>query len=214
MKHSRIRAAFASRLLVAAVVVATSGAATAATGVAQLRQFVDAARNAQGEFEQTVTSASGRKPQQASGSFVFSRPGKFRWSYDRPYPQLLVSDGDKLWSWDRDLNQVTVKRLGDALGSTPAAILAGTGNLDRDFELAEAGASDGLDWVLAKPKQAETSFASIRLGLSGGLLKRMELQDNFGQTTLIVFTSLVANARPDPALFRFVPPAGADVVGE
>ena len=214
MNYSRRPAAVAVRLLIALVVASVSGATVAASAVAQLRQFVDASRSAQGEFEQTVRSASGRKPQQASGSFVFARPGKFRWSYDRPYPQLLVSDGDKLWSWDRDLNQVTVKRLGDALGSTPAAILAGSGDLDRDFELAEAGSSDGLDWVLAKPKQAETSFASIRLGLSGGLLKRMELQDNFGQTTLIVFTSLVANARPDPAQFRFVPPAGADVIGE
>jgi len=214
VNYSRRPAAVAVRLLIALVVASVSGATVAASAVAQLRQFVDASRSAQGEFEQTVRSASGRKPQQASGSFVFARPGKFRWSYDRPYPQLLVSDGDKLWSWDRDLNQVTVKRLGDALGSTPAAILAGSGDLDRDFELAEAGSSDGLDWVLAKPKQAETSFASIRLGLSGGLLKRMELQDNFGQTTLIVFTSLVANARPDPAQFRFVPPAGADVIGE
>lgn len=214
MSQFKSSAAFASRLLVVAMLAATSSLAAAASGVTQLRQFVDHAKSAQGEFEQTVTSASGRKPQQASGTFVFSRPGKFRWSYDKPYAQLLVSDGDKLWSWDRDLNQVTVKRLGDALGSTPAAILAGSGDLDRDFDLKEAGSSAGLDWVLATPKQAETSFASIRLGLSGGQLKRMELQDNFGQTTLIVFTSLVANARPDPSLFRFLPPPGADVIGE
>jgi outer membrane lipoprotein carrier protein len=204
----------AARALVAAAFAWASGAALAASGVAQLRQFVDTARSAQGEFEQTVSSASGRKPQQASGSFVFSRPGKFRWSYDKPYPQLLVSDGDKLWSWDRDLNQVTVKRLGDALGSTPAAILAGSSAPDRDFDLAEAGSRDGLEWVLAKPKQADNSFQSIRMGFVGGMLKRMELQDNFGQTTLIVFTSLVANARPDPSLFHFVPPDGADVIGE
>lgn len=216
MSHwSRGPAAFVARvLLCAAAAWAASGAAAAASGVEQLREFVDNARSAQGEFEQTVSSASGRRAQQASGSFVFLRPGKFRWSYDKPYPQLLVSDGDKLWSWDRDLNQVTVKRLGDALGSTPAAILAGSGTLDRDFDLAEAGSGEGLDWVLATPKHAESSFQSIRLGLAGGLLKRMELQDNFGQTTMIVFTSLEPNARPDPSLFRFVPPAGADVIGD
>lgn len=188
--------------------------AEAAGGIAQLRQFVEAARTAQGDFEQTVSAASGRKPKHASGSFIFARPGKFRWTYDKPYAQLLVSDGEKLWSWDRDLNQVTVKRLGDALGSTPAAILAGDDAIERNFELAEAGASDGLEWVLAKPKLADSSFESMRMGLAGGLLKRMELKDNFGQTTMIEFRSLVANVRPDPALFRFSPPPGADVIGD
>ena len=206
------RRGFAGLLFAAALGAASS--AVAGDGIAQLRQFVDRARSAQGEFEQTVLGATGRKPQQATGSFVFSRPGKFRWTYDKPYPQLLVSDGEKLWSWDRDLNQVTVKRLGDALGSTPAAILAGDDALERDFELAEGGTSDGLTWVVAKPRKDESTFESMRLGLAGGMLQRMELHDNFGQTTLIVFSSLVPDARPDPALFRFVPPPGADVIGD
>ncbi|NMG00122.2 outer membrane lipoprotein chaperone LolA [Aromatoleum toluolicum] len=201
----RLGAVFA---LVCATGVASAG------GIAQLRQFVDTARSAQGEFEQTVFAASGRKPQRASGSFVFARPGKFRWTYDKPYPQVLVSDGDKLWSWDRDLNQVTVKRLGDALGSTPAAILAGDDAIERNFELAEAGSSDGLEWVHAKPRQADSSFESMRMGFAGGNLKRMELKDNFGQTTLIEFRSLVSGARPDSAQFRFVAPPGADVIGD
>jgi outer membrane lipoprotein carrier protein len=194
----------------------SAGAVSAAApgGVSQLRQFVNGARVAQGEFEQTVFAASGRKPQRASGTFLFSRPGKFRWSYDKPYPQLLVSDGDKLWSWDKDLNQVTVKRLGDELGSTPVAILAGDGALDRDFTLIEAGAGEGLDWVQAKPKSAESTFETIRLGMQGGQLKRMELRDNFGQTTLIVFTFSSAVSTPDASQFRFVPPPGADVIGE
>lgn len=203
----------ARRLGVTVALVCATGVASAG-GIAQLRQFVDTARSAQGEFEQTVFAASGRKPQRASGSFVFARPGKFRWTYDKPYPQVLVSDGDKLWSWDRDLNQVTVKRLGDALGSTPAAILAGDDAIERNFELAEAGSSDGLEWVRAKPRQADSSFESMRMGFAGGTLKRMELKDNFGQTTLIEFRSLVAGARPDPAQFRFVPPSGADVIGD
>lgn len=188
--------------------------AAMAGGLAQLRQFVDAARSVQGEFDQTVSAASGRKPQRASGSFVFSRPGKFRWTYDKPYAQLLVSDGEKLWSWDRDLNQVTVKRLGDALGSTPAAILAGDDALERNFELVEAGGGEGLDWVLAKPRKSDTSFESMRLGLVGGQLKRMELRDNFGQTTVIEFRMTAGNVRPDPSLFRFAPPPGADVIGD
>ncbi|NMG44558.1 outer membrane lipoprotein chaperone LolA [Aromatoleum toluvorans] len=200
------------RLGVALALVCGAGFASAG-GIAQLRQFIDGARTAQGEFDQTVFAASGRKPQRASGSFVFARPGKFRWTYEKPYPQVLVSDGEKLWSWDRDLNQVTVKRLGDALGSTPAAILAGDGAIERNFELSEAGSGDGLEWVHAKPKLAESSFESMRMGFAGGTLKRMELKDNFGQTTLIEFRSLTAGARPDPAQFRFVPPPGADVIG-
>lgn len=211
-----MRARSAWRAALAAVAVGSVCAAGPANagGVEQLRQFVETARTVQGEFDQVVHASSGRKPQRASGSFVFSRPGKFRWTYDKPYPQLLVSDGDKLWAWDRDLNQVTVKRLGDALGSTPAAILAGDDALDRNFELAEGGAADGLEWVQARPRQAESGFESMRLGLSGGMLRRMELKDNFGQTTLIEFRSMVAGGRPDASLFRFTPPAGADVIGE
>lgn len=215
MKSHRSRGIRAARFLAMLALAGVAGTAFAAgSGIAQLRQFVETARSAEGRFEQTVQSTSGRKPQQASGSFVFSRPGKFRWTYEQPYPQLLVSDGEKLWSWDRDLNQVTVRPLGDALGSTPAAILAGEGALEQDFELAEGGSSDGLEWVLARPKKDESSFESMRLGLSDGLLRRMELRDNFGQTTLIVISGLVPNARPDPAEFRFVPPAGADVIGD
>lgn len=207
--RSRVAMVFAATALTAA-----SAAAAANNGIAQLRQFVEGARHAEGQFEQTVYAASGRKPQQASGSFAFARPGKFRWTYERPYPQVLVSDGDKLWAWDRDLNQVTVKRLGDALGSTPVAVLAGEGALERDFELDEAGTSDGLAWVLAKPRKADSAFESMRLGLAGGSLRRMELRDNFGQTTLIVFSSMNTGGRPDPAQFRFVAPAGADVISD
>lgn len=202
------------RMALAAACLALSAGSSVAGGIDQLRQFVETARNVQGEFDQIVHAASGRKPQRASGSFVFSRPGKFRWTYEKPYQQLLVSDGDKLWVWDQDLNQVTVKRLGDALGSTPAAILAGDDSLERNFELANAGNADGLDWVQARPRQADSSFESMRLGLSGGMLRRMELKDNFGQTTLIEFRTMTAGVRPEASLFRFTPPAGADVIGE
>lgn len=202
------------RLLAAGFMATVAGSAAAADGVARLRQFVDSTRAAEGEFEQTVIGASGRRPQNAAGSFAFSRPGKFRWSYDKPYPQLLVSDGKRLWSWDRDLNQVTVKRLGDALGATPAAILAGGEALERNFELTPGGEEDGLTWVDARPKQADSGFQTMRLGFAGDALKRMEMRDNFGQVTVIRFIRLVANPTLDPALFRFAPPPGADVIGD
>lgn len=202
-------------LLVLAIGLLFSGtAATAQDGIAQLKQFVDRAGSAEGRFEQTVVAKSGRRPQQASGHFAFVRPGQFRWVYETPYPQLLVSDGERLWSWDEDLNQVTVKALGDALGSTPAAILAGDGALERDFELSEAGTADGLAWVSALPRQPDSTFEAMRVGLADGMLRRMELRDHFGQTTVIDFVDLTTGVAPDPTLFRFTPPPGADVIGE
>ncbi|MCK9258361.1 MAG: outer membrane lipoprotein chaperone LolA [Azoarcus sp.] len=203
----------ALKLVVATVIALAGGSAFAADAIAQLRQFVSATRSAEGDFEQTVMARSGRKPQLAAGRFAFSRPGKFRWEYELPYQQLLVGDGERLWSWDRDLNQVTVRPIGDALGATPAAILFGQGDLEKDFVLGDGGDSDGLSWVDARPRKAESSFESMRIGLQDGHLKRMELRDNFGQTTLIRFTRLQANPVQDAGRFRFVPPAGADVIG-
>lgn len=190
-----------------------AGAQEAPTGVAQLEQFVARTRQATGSFEQTVTASSGRRPQVSTGQFVFMRPGKFRWEYQRPYPQLLVSDGERLWSFDEDLNQVTTRVLGDALGNTPAAVLTGEGALERDFDLADAGFVDGLHWILAIPRQPESSFEAMRLGFAEGMLRKMELNDNFGQTTVITFTEFDAETDIDPGLFRFVPPPGADVIG-
>lgn len=184
-----------------------------AGGISDFRAFLQDNRAAQGTFVQTVLSKSGRKPQVSEGSFAFQRPGRFRWDYQKPYPQLLVSDGQKLWSWDKDLNQVVVKPLGDALGSTPAAILAGEQTVEKNFEVTEAVAADGLEWINASPKAA-SSFQSMRLGFAGGALRRMELHDNFGQTTLLEFTRLERVSGLDPALFRFTPPKGADVIGE
>ncbi len=185
-----------------------------ADALAQLKQFMDGTRSARGTFSQQVFSKSGRKPQQASGTFAFSRPGKFRWIYEKPYAQILVGDGSKLWAYDQELNQVTTKKLGQALGSTPAAILAGDNSLDRNFVLKDGGSSDGLEWVEATPKADDSSFERIRLGFAGGQLKAMILNDNFGQTTALQFGQMERNPAIDPAQFRFVPPKGADVVGD
>ncbi|MBT9497403.1 MAG: outer membrane lipoprotein chaperone LolA [Zoogloea oleivorans] len=185
-----------------------------ADGLAQLKQFMDGTRTARGSFTQQVFSKSGRKPQPASGTFAFSRPGKFRWIYEKPYAQLLVGDGSKLWAYDQELNQVTTKKLGQALGSTPAAILAGDNSLDRNFVLKNAGDADGLEWIEATPKAEDSSFERIRMGFAGGQLKAMLLNDNFGQTTSLLFGQIERNPSLDAGLFRFTPPKGADVVGE
>lgn len=201
------------RSVFAAVALVCAGVAHAAdAGIVQLERFVARAGSASGHFEQTVMSQSGRRPQVSSGRFVFDRPGRFRWEYLKPYPQLLVSDGDKLWSWDPDLNQVTVQPIGDALGSTPAAILAGDGAFERNFTLIDGGERDGLAWVTAEPRERESPFEIVRIGLADGMLQRMEMRDHFGQTTVIDFPDLSTDVDPDPDLFRFVPPEGADVL--
>ena len=126
-------------------------AAALASGLDQLKAFLDTTKTANGTFVQSVVGKSGKRAQQSAGSFALARPGKFRWTYQKPYQQLLVSDGEKLWSFDPDLNQVTVKKLGRALGSSPAALLAG-GNLDAHFTLKDAGESQGIEMVDATPK--------------------------------------------------------------
>jgi outer membrane lipoprotein carrier protein len=210
--------------LLAASLLMTANVALAGDALSALRRFVVNTKAAEGEFTQTVVAENAaRRAQQANGHFAFARPGKFRWEYVQPYPQLLVGDGTRLWSWDRDLNQVTVQLIGDALGATPAAILFGEVDLDREFDLRNVDDAEGLAWVEAQPKprgEAESGnrFELIRFGFAGEHLQRVNLRDNFGQNTVIVFTRLDASRAPDGAsfnlLFNFEPPAGADVIGD
>ncbi|MFY9327042.1 MAG: outer membrane lipoprotein chaperone LolA [Georgfuchsia sp.] len=184
-----------------------------ASGLDQLHAYLAASHAAGGDFTQTVFARSGRKPQQSSGSFAFLRPGKFRWAYEKPYAQLLVSDGEKFWSYDQDLNQVTVKKIGQAIGATPAALLAGEA-LDKNFVLKESDASDGIEYAEATPKAQDATFERIRIGLVDNQPRIMEIYDNFGQVTLLRFTHFISNPDLPAGTFRFVPPRGADVAGE
>lgn len=184
-----------------------------AAGLDQLKSFLDGSRGARGVFTQTVIARSGRKPQQSAGVFALQRPGKFRWSYEKPYRQLLVSDGSKLWSYDPDLNQVAVKKLGAAFGASPAALLAGK-DLDRHFDLAEGAAADGLEFVQARPRGGDAGFERIRIGFADNRPVVMEIHDAFGQVTMLRFSQFETNQPLPDSLFRFVAPAGADVVGD
>ena len=161
-----------------------------AAAIDKLKNFLQSTRTAKAQFQQTVASRDGRAMDTASGTMLMSRPGKFRWSYDTPYIQLIVGDGEKLWVYDKDLNQVTVKKLDAALGSTPAALLAGSSALEQSFTLKEGGSKDGVDWVEATPKAQESQFERVRLGFSGANLAIMELTDTFGQTTRLKFTRM------------------------
>ena len=185
-----------------------------AGSVDSLRAFVRDTQTARAQFAQTVLDRNGRTVSQASGVMAFSRPGKFRWTYDKPYDQVIVGDGVKLWIFDKDLNQVTVRKLDDALGSSPAALLAGNNEIERFFALRDAGSRDGLEWLEASPKSKDTMFAAVRMGFSGVTLKQMELKDSFGQTTVIRFDKLERNPKLPAGQFKFAPPKGADVIGE
>lgn len=204
------------RLPVGALALATACALVPvhgrAGGIDELQAFVDGARNGRATFRQTVVSRSARVPQVSSGTFAFARPGKFRWSYEKPYEQLVVGDGAKVWVYDRDLNQVIVRELDAALGATPAALLAGDNALERNFALVDGGTSDGLAWVEATPKSADSTFTRVRIGFRDRLPRAMELVDAFGQTTRLAFDAFERNVAIPADQFRFVPPAGADVV--
>lgn len=188
-------------------------AAASAAGIDQLKAFWANTHAAQGTFAQSVVAKSGRKPQNSTGIFMLARPGKLRWSYEKPYKLLLVADGEKLWTYDVDLNQVTIGKMDKTLGASPAALLTGE-SLDRHFTLSEAGAADGLEIVDALPKAADSSFARVRIGLANNLPRLMEVQDNLGQTTTLLFTEFQPNPTLPKEAFRFVPPKGADVIGD
>lgn len=203
-------------LLAALLAAALLPGAAQASGVAKLKSFLDNTRSLRAEFVQTVVAKSGRKPQNSAGLMMFQRPGKFRWQVEKPYPQLMVGDGEKFWIYDPELKQVTVKKMGKTLGATPAALLAGEGSasLEKNFTLAEGGERDGLEWVEATPRSADSGFEKVRLGFAGDNLRAMELLDSFGQTTALIFNRVERNPSLAPGLFRFTPPPGADVAGE
>jgi len=187
--------------------------ATAAS-LQRFSEFINETLTARGEFEQKIFDHNRKLLQESRGTLAFSRPGKFRWSYVKPYAQLIVGDGSKVWIYDEDLKQVTVKKLDQALGSTPAALLAGNNEAMRAFNLSDRGEKDGLEWLEALPRDKESGFERIRMGFNSSGLKVMELVDSLGQTTVLRFASLERNPRLDPGLFRFSPPKGADVIGD
>nr|WP_246174156.1 outer membrane lipoprotein chaperone LolA [Paraburkholderia hayleyella] len=196
-----------------------------ASGTAQLKAFVAQVHAARGEFVQhevratTAPGASGASAPvtkkagvDASGTFLFARPGKFIWAYEKPYQQLLQADGDKLYVYDKDLNQVTVRKLGGALGASPAAILFGSNDLEKNFTLHDAGVKAGIDWLELTPKARDTQFQRVGIGFRNGNLEAMELYDVFGNVTLLTFSKMQKNPPLPAGQFRFTTPSGADVI--
>lgn len=189
--------------------VAASAAATDA-----LKVFLNQTQTVKARFAQMVLDKNLKPLQQVQGVMQFSRPGKFRWDYLKPYEQTIVGDGTRLWIYDKDLNQVTVRKLDRALGASPAALLAGSNDLERDYTLTNIGVEKGLDWLEAVPKSRDSVFERVRMGFGKSGLEAMELRDQFGQITVITFADVERNPRLGAEVFRFTPPKGADVISE
>jgi len=186
-----------------------------ASALEQFKTFVASTKSASGEFTQRqvkMIDGSAKMSNASSGTFVFSRPGKFIWTYLKPYHQIMQADGENLYLYDKDLNQVTVRKLGNALGSSPAAILFGSNTLEKDFTLKEKGLKEGLEWLEATPKAKDTSFETIGIGLRNGIPEAMELRDSFGQVSLLTFKKFERNPAIKPNQFKFIAPKGADIL--
>jgi outer membrane lipoprotein carrier protein len=196
--------------LLPALVPGMAGAAS----VESLKAMLEQTSTARAHFAQMVLDRNLKQLQQATGTMQFSRPGKFRWEYDKPQEQVIVGDGKKVWLYDKDLNQVTVRRFDRAIGSSPAALLAGSNEIEKNYTFTSTGSQEGLDWLEAVPKAQDTSFEKIRLGFGKSGLEAMELRDQFGQITVIKFSTIERNVKLSPEAFRFTPPKGADVISE
>jgi outer membrane lipoprotein carrier protein len=184
----------------------------AASAQEQLQGFVTQVQAATGKFSQYTVGAQGQTKPAQSGQFAFQRPGRFKWDVLKPYAQQIVSDGQQLFQFDPDLNQVTVRKVDQAIGSSPAAILFGSGSLEQSFAVTALPDKDGLSWLRAKPRNGEAGFVHVDLGFSGSLPARIVLLDAFGQSTHIELSGLVSNPPLTAEAFRFVAPPGADVV--
>ena len=177
-----------------------------------LENFLNSLQTLHAQFEQRQFSETGKLLEISKGEVYVKRPGKFRWEYQQPYDQLIVADGRSVWIYDKDLEQVTIKNLDDALGKTPALLLSTDGNVDRNFFVIELPRQRQLTRLLLKPKNEDAQFKSIQLNLQGHILSGLELKDNFGQTTFIAFKQAKNNLVFNESLFVFRPPSGTDII--
>ncbi len=185
-----------------------------ATGLERIKEYFQNIQSASADFHQVVTDKQGHKTQDVTGVMQLQKPNKFRWDYNKPFVQQIIGDGEKIWLFDPELNQVTVRSFTKAAGSSPAALLAGGKEMERSFVIKDASRKGALEWVLAVPKVGETGFERLFLGFKGDALMEMELHDSFGNRTAIQFINVVRNPKLSADLFKFTPPRDADVLGE
>ena len=211
IKHQFIKYLF---LFVFSVSITAFADGALADGVSSLRDFFNNTNTMRAKFSQVVTDTQGRKVQEVEGTMQLQRPNKFRWAYNKPYEQQIISDGKDVFLYDTDLQQVTVRALSHAIRSSPAAMLAGGDAVDKGFTLKNANRKDGLTWVLALPKDKDSGFERVLLGFKADKLRKMELYDSFNHVTNITFDAVERNPSLQDATFLFTPPKGVDVVGE
>ena len=196
------------------LLVAASGSMAAETGKQRLEKFINQTTSFEATFTQEVISEDGNIAQPAFGKVQLSRPGRFNWEYEKPYPQKIIADGKNVWVYDEDLEQVTVKPLDAALGATPVALLTQNADLMENFYLIEQESRESLSWVELKPKRMDTDFQRILIGLDHEGIKAMDLYDQFGQITIIRFHQAEFNTNIPASQFQFTPPDGVDVIGQ
>ena len=188
--------------------------ATSALAAASVQRYFQSLQSLRADFIQRVFDERGRVMQTSSGRMLMRKPGKFRWDYQTPAEQVIVADGERLWAYDVDLAQVTVRKLDQALSSTPLALLSGAAPIENTFTVGGVRRQDGLDWYELTPKQPQPEFRLLRVAFKRDALVSLELEDSFGQRTRLDFQKLERNPALDPALLKFTPPPGVDVVGD
>ena len=202
------------RLLCLSFFMLSHGAYASDQPIKKLQAFLKSSKSLTADFKQVLINEAGSPYQSSSGLFYLQRPGKFRWDYLKPFQQQIVSTSGKVWFYDADLEQVTVKTLDESVGSTPALLSSGEISLEDNFIMENQGAEGDLLWIRLLPKNKESSFKYIVIGLNKGVLGGMELSDNFGQLTRIYFSNVVLNPPIKPTVFQFKAPAGADVFSD
>lgn len=209
---TRFIVACACFISLACVAAAPGGDAQA--GRQRIERFLEGLGGLEAQFEQVLTDRAGQVVDESSGSLAIKRPDRFRWDYREPYEQVIVADGERVWLYDRDLEQVTVRKLDETLSATPAMLLSGASALEDNFTVTRTDREGDVAWVHMEPRRDDTDFKWVRLGFDGERLRFMELGDKLGQTTRLEFTQLERNPPLDPARFTFTPPPGADVIGD
>lgn len=208
------RRACAALLLVIPLLATAQQANDKDAGYKRVEQFLNGLQGLQAQFQQTLTDSKGVVTNESSGTLAIHRPNRFRWDYQAPNEQLIVSDGARIWLYDKDLEQVTVRRVDESLSATPAMLLSGEGTLADNFKAAQSQQEGAVQWVNLEPKRNDTDFKWVRLGFAGDALKFMQLADKLGQTTTLEFSKFERNPPLDPSKFVFNVPPGADVIGD
>ncbi len=213
MRRTGIRRWYCALLLLPVVLIAMPSMA-AEQSAPQLDRFLATVQTFEAGFRQRVVVPGGEVTEDSTGTVVMQRPGRFRWNYSAPFKRVIVADGEKLWLYEADLDQVTVRRLTSGLGDTPAALLTGKESVLARFKVERSWVADGLDWARLTPRSPETDFATVSLGFDGNKLRRILLDDRLGQQTRIDFSDVKVNRSLPADTFHFTPPAGADVIDD